>query len=1239
MTIWLIIFKNSLLESIATATILWMGSDNLNPPLICLLFIVYSFLIRVAWNLAILIHGLGHVLLTAIVDRDLTFINTSNILEHRNVSDLLRSLMPFNSIFLPLIQDDAPWVTVGKITPVAIRIKAVGGILFNAITVKLVSIALPFANYLDVDISPDEFIIQFVINTFVGVNLVIIFSSLSDLAAAFTGEATCFNCGNFGFVGKRLAHDGDALLPPRVVEIFHKMGCETEIRGEQAGGGLVFARDRSDRVVFVGKKVVNQKRQNLTQSLEAVFELVRQQAMQTGAKAVNEAIVGVWHYRYATSSPPAILETHWHEWMPARSANVWRVEGGKWLCDRQTVNHRITHNGDFDAWMLFGEAIENADLGLWLERVLHTPNSTLGDSPKIAGMMDLLITQGMWDAALRLAYQLEIAKSIEEAFGGKSPSKTALNTAPSELEIQEWTAIVEGVFCQHQDTIIRPNASSILDISKQHLAQLERDIILALCQHRSIDRWTDSARAAFVMTAVHVFFHNNIYQATKVFMARATGSFGLVTASTLNETSLVLSAWGQPIATGFNVRDDYMVYASEPAAVDAVLADIPRSYRLDLDQKTGEIAWVGVDRITIYSMQADRELRGAELEQRWIPLQGNSYIVPPTKSAKDPVEHDIREIPQVLAAIAESWRDRDSFNRRSADYLAELLIKKAQNWDRRQQATIDIKLDRTPLNRSVDLLITGVESSLWLGERFAQDLVTLCPGLSVETRSANQVLRKLQYDADALHLGSTSIVLVISQSGQTFPTLQATHIFEQLRREAAIGELFILTGEICSLMGMAIAQYYYPQSTFTRRIFINGSGRRTAEPTTVAVAAAQSTLTELLLYLAKRLHHRFPGQNGAFGMTLTSTDLVALERIRDDFIDRSVIPIVGTTISGDPINSPIHHQLICCSRKWALHVTETPLAWGIHALYILISVGLQAPLIQTLVRSIFGLANLSIPGLLLPTIVLADIAIYIFGSWLWTLGLRFLQGRPLLARTGRRTLVIGDVPWVHQLLKVYVSKLFSLSYGIASLDVHGANPQDHMLHHFGHRVVRGTLVFLGIPDGRRDRLQTENESAAMMTGKQASGVRNFNAGADIIALGHNPTIADRGFQAAIILPSDSTDALAEPFLGTRRYALATPALCAYGTKIATNDSIVLEELREARFGSFERLLASYVFFWSLSKQVASFPLLRYQHWKSQSRTRIMTTAAPVSRATPIETSSYANELPPHILNRLEKPIS
>ena len=51
----------------------------------------------------------------------------------------------------------------------------------------------------------------------------------------------------------------------------------------------------------------------------------------------------------------------------------------------------------------------------------------------------------------------------------------------------------------------------------------------------------------------------------------------------------------------------------------------------------------------------------------------------------------------------------------------------------------------------------------------------------------------------------------------------------------------------------------------------------------------------------------------------------------------------------------------------------------------------------------------------------------------------------MLARFGKRTLVIVDVPYVHQIMETYVSKLFSLSYGIASIDVHGGNPTDHFL--------------------------------------------------------------------------------------------------------------------------------------------------------------------------------------------------
>ena len=41
-------------------------------------------------------------------------------------------------------------------------------------------------------------------------------------------------------------------------------------------------------------------------------------------------------------------------------------------------------------------------------------------------------------------------------------------------------------------------------------------------------------------------------------------------------------------------------------------------------------------------------------------------------------------------------------------------------------------------------------------------------------------------------------------------------------------------------------------------------------------------------------------------------------------------------------------------------------------------------------------------------------------------------------------------------------------------------------------------------------------------------------------------------------------------------------------------------------------MASYLFFWALARRVATLPLLSYDFWKSQSRTKVMTTAAPVA---------------------------
>jgi hypothetical protein len=79
---------------------------------------------------------------------------------------------------------------------------------------------------------------------------------------------------------------------------------------------------------------------------------------------------------------------------------------------------------------------------------------------------------------------------------------------------------------------------------------------------------------------------------------------------------------------------------------------------------------------------------------------------------------------------------------------------------------------------SLDILVTGCEVSLWLGEQFAADLHLAFPALSVECVSANKLLGLLgqrfpipqsgfRFHSRTYNLQKT-IVLLVSHSGGTF---------------------------------------------------------------------------------------------------------------------------------------------------------------------------------------------------------------------------------------------------------------------------------------------------------------------------------------------------------------------------------------------------------------------------------------------------------------------------------------
>ena len=429
---------------------------------------------------------------------------------------------------------------------------------------------------------------------------------------------------------------------------------------------------------------------------------------------------------------------------------------------------------------------------------------------------------------------------------------------------------------------------------------------------------------------------------------------------------------------------------------------------------------------------------------------------------------DLRSIPGLLAAIRNDWIDPGSANRQSADHLAQFLIAKAAHLAQKQAVLSGIRLDPTlAKSRHVDLLITGVETSLWLGEQFARDLQSLMPLLSVRALSANAVLQHLQYDIETLGLARQSIVLVLTHSGQTFASRQVAETCDLLLRQEVIRELFVLTGEPTSFLGSPLLEVLAPGEPFCRRLFTTGAGRRLAEPATATVAAMNQTLTELLFCLCRQVQQAFPDQL-PLGLRLPSEGLIALEDMEGHLFLEDVATIVGADATGLRRPTEVSQQLRRTGRRRALHVLETPAAWLIHALYILASVGVSMPLFRTLINAalpLFG-GGERLDDVLLAVSMSADVALYVFGPWVWTFGLRLIQGRPLLARTGCRTVVIGETEGVYQLLVNYLSKLFALSFGIAAVDVQGADPVDHFLHTQAHRVVRGTLVYMEVPDGR-----------------------------------------------------------------------------------------------------------------------------------------------------------------------------
>jgi hypothetical protein len=149
-------------------------------------------------------------------------------------------------------------------------------------------------------------------------NGVLLITSRSDWLTLVSGQGNRLYCGNFGFVSVGEPAQAQDPISPGSTLVYHH-GPGTRSPGEQAGAvwcspGLL------GYTCFVGHKLVKAKRGNSTQSLATTFDRVR-----TDGNRDTGPCPKLWWgpgTRFGTSGPPSVLETHWHEWSPARIERV-----------------------------------------------------------------------------------------------------------------------------------------------------------------------------------------------------------------------------------------------------------------------------------------------------------------------------------------------------------------------------------------------------------------------------------------------------------------------------------------------------------------------------------------------------------------------------------------------------------------------------------------------------------------------------------------------------------------------------------------------------------------------------------------------------------------------------------------------------------------------------------------------------------------------------------------------------
>lgn len=421
-------------------------------------------------------------------------------------------------------------------------------------------------------------------------------------SSSFAEEGFYLFCGNFGvilFNSNWLSEDGGKTA----LDVMEKMISVTMMRGAQCGGVLTYeekaSSSRGDMPQMNGRRsrVVNGKRTDLSKGIRRKVEKDACNPITGKLHRYNDTsfVKGFFgHTRFATTSKVTFDGCHPHQWTPTSMRRVYYSFSPKptqkAIKRPVAVANFITHNGDLDFYQINGK---NFDLGAiqgWLEHATGSKMPTSVDSCAVAGMVDLLRTQGCFGLSARYAISFGLTTSKIEA----QPS------APLPT-YEEYERI--GLKFEHELDSMLPRYDGNLDAiasSKEARAELvmmvyakilpefeaagtDSEVNVRNKPYGGLARFIEDEESGgaslrrFVEVTVDAFFDQDLLQTTKEFLANAKGSFGLMISSSLDaHKQICLAARGQSMSIAiYPDKGVYCIFFRRRFPIQTRLFDYP----------------------------------------------------------------------------------------------------------------------------------------------------------------------------------------------------------------------------------------------------------------------------------------------------------------------------------------------------------------------------------------------------------------------------------------------------------------------------------------------------------------------------------------------------------------------------------------------------------------------------------------------------------------------------------------